>query len=227
MSIERGERVSYEDFRHLTENRENEVDMGQISPRMFEAASLGTPMILYEGRYSGVLEPWKHYIPLAKDFSNLEIVLSKISDVDYLTGLSARAYDDLIASGRFSYGKFVEEVDSVLDRVQSKIGAIERENRKTLVSDRLDLEHQEEYPTNTPRPVEYFLLRQEQRRGLAWRLYFERLISESQQASLMNVIIRPGSGLWRMGKRAWRLLPATLRYRLATMLLGSSARLDT
>ena len=39
---------------------------GRSSPRHFEAASLRVCQVLFEGRYSGVMEPMVHYIPLAQ-----------------------------------------------------------------------------------------------------------------------------------------------------------------
>ena len=42
--------------------------MGQISPKMFEAISLGTVLVMFEGKYSNILKPDLHYISLKKDF---------------------------------------------------------------------------------------------------------------------------------------------------------------
>jgi len=56
------------------------IDQRQISPRCFEAAALRTLMILYKGRYSGLLEPWRHYVPLEKDHSNMDEVVSVLRD---------------------------------------------------------------------------------------------------------------------------------------------------
>ena len=43
-----------------------------ISPRHFEAAAFRICQVLFEGEYSGVLQPMVHYVPLKKDFSNFE-----------------------------------------------------------------------------------------------------------------------------------------------------------
>jgi len=86
-----------------------------ISPRHFEAAALRVCQVLYEGRYSGALEPMVHYIPLAKDFSNLDQVLELIRDSDVRRELTENAYRDLIASGEWSYGRMVNSVDHTLD----------------------------------------------------------------------------------------------------------------
>jgi len=90
--------------------------MGQISPRVFEAAATRTALVLYEGRYSDALVPYEHYIPVARDHSNLDEVFRAISDTDRLQAMVDRAYAHLIESGRFSYQAFVRQVESALER---------------------------------------------------------------------------------------------------------------
>ena len=59
---------SFEDIpAHLLEE-DGKIDLQVISPRCFEAASLGTVMILYPGNYSGILKPGVHYLSLEKGF---------------------------------------------------------------------------------------------------------------------------------------------------------------
>jgi hypothetical protein len=84
------------------------------SPRHFEAASLRVCQVLYEGAYSGVMQPMVHYIPLRKDFSNLDEVLALIRDDDLVREIAENAYRDLIASGDWSYARFVEGVDETI-----------------------------------------------------------------------------------------------------------------
>jgi len=70
-----------------------------MSPRVFEAAAVRSCQILFEGRYSGILEPMVHYIPLKKDFSNFEEVLRRYRDESIRRELTENAHRDLIASG--------------------------------------------------------------------------------------------------------------------------------
>ena len=86
-----------------------------ISPRVFEAAALGTAMVNFSGRYSDVIEPWVHYIPLEKDFSNFEDVEALIRDDAELERIAARAHADLVASGRYSLRSFVEGFDREIE----------------------------------------------------------------------------------------------------------------
>ena len=99
---------------HLA-GRDGEVDMSQVSPKIFEAIRLRTALVLFEGSYSGVVEAHRHYIPLAQDFSNADDVFAKLQDLDYLRELTDRAFREIIESGRHSYRAFVEGVDAHVD----------------------------------------------------------------------------------------------------------------
>jgi len=118
----RGKPVPHEEFRVYTDPIETRYDMGQVSPRVFEAAALRTPMILFTGRYSGLIEPDEHYIELKKDFSNIDSVLSRLDDLEALEAMADRAYDRLVGSGEFSYRQFVELIDRTILRKAGELG---------------------------------------------------------------------------------------------------------
>lgn len=85
-----------------------------ISPRHLEAAALRSCQILFEGDYSGLMEPMRHYIPLRKDFSNLDEVLERFADRDLRTRLAENAFRDLIAGDAASYEHFISGFDDQL-----------------------------------------------------------------------------------------------------------------
>lgn len=89
--------------------------MNQISPRVFEMIAARTVMILFEGNYSGVLIPHKHYIPLRKDFSNLDKVFSLLKDDDYLDKMVEKAYGDIINTKKYSYQTFIKMIDEQIN----------------------------------------------------------------------------------------------------------------
>ena len=95
---------------------EGQIEMNQISPKIFEAIRLRTVLILFEGKYSHIVEPQKHYIPLKKDLSNIDEVIAKIQNREYVRNLTERAYRDIIASGRYTYRSFIASIDEYLDR---------------------------------------------------------------------------------------------------------------
>lgn len=107
--------LAFEDFeRRFLHGVEGRVRMNQVSPKIFEAIRLRTALVLFEGSYSGVVQPGRHYIPLRKDFSNADEVFAQLEDIECLEGLTRRAYDEVIASGHYSYRAFVEEIDNYL-----------------------------------------------------------------------------------------------------------------
>jgi hypothetical protein len=93
---------------------ENRIFYRTIGPRHFEAAALGVCQVLFEGCYSGLMEPMTHYIPLRRDFSNFDQVVGLIRDPEVRRRLAQNADRDLIASGAHSYARFMERFDEVL-----------------------------------------------------------------------------------------------------------------
>jgi hypothetical protein len=93
---------------------ENNIPYRMISPRHFEAAALRVCQILFEGNYSGILQPMVHYLPLKKDFSNFDEVIRWFKDQALCQQLTQNAYHDLIASGQYSYQNFIQGFDQEL-----------------------------------------------------------------------------------------------------------------
>ena len=67
-----------------------------------------TALVLFEGEYSGALTPGVHYIALSQDYANIDEVFARLQDLDFLERMTERAYEDIVASGRYSYRSFVE-----------------------------------------------------------------------------------------------------------------------
>lgn len=91
---------------------DGKIRMNQISPRILEAISTKTALILFEGEYSGIIKPWEHYIPLSKNFSNVQEVFSAITDTNRLEALTRRAYDEVIASGKHHFRNYIQRIDA-------------------------------------------------------------------------------------------------------------------
>lgn len=132
--------------------------MGQISPRVFEAAAMGTALVLYEGRYSDALVPYEHYIPVAHDHSNMDEIFRAIADLDGLQAMVSRARAHLIDSGLFGYRAFVQEVEAALERqvrrppaaVEAPVDPPSTDMRQPALLER---------PTTSPRAFDSFQLR--------------------------------------------------------------------
>ena len=94
---------------------EGKIRLNQISPRCFEAAALGTVMVLYEGEYSGILKPGRHYIPLNKDFSNFDEVVELLKDNKALQEIADRTREEIALNPDYSYQAFIEDFDTVVE----------------------------------------------------------------------------------------------------------------
>ena len=92
--------------------RDGEFRLFALSPRHLEAVAARTCQVLVEGDYDGVLEAGRHYLPLRRDFSNLDEVLETIRRDDQRERIIDTAYREIVASGRWSYPRFVEHVET-------------------------------------------------------------------------------------------------------------------
>lgn len=81
-----------------------------VSPRHLEACMTGTCQILTEGEYSGVLQPDVHYIPVAKDLSNVDAVVRQLGDETLRRHIVDNAYRDIVLSGRYSIDRYPRAV---------------------------------------------------------------------------------------------------------------------
>lgn len=82
---------------------DGKIVIAVISPRVFEAAALRTLMILYEGSYSGRLVPWRHYVPLRKDHSNISEVVAVLRDPARIRAIVDAAYDEVACAYENSF----------------------------------------------------------------------------------------------------------------------------
>lgn len=81
-----------------------------LSPRHLEAVITRTAQVLVEGGYSGVLVPDRHYLPLRRDFSNLDLTLQRLRDQEALSAMTDRAYIDVYESGAKTLDAFATEL---------------------------------------------------------------------------------------------------------------------
>ena len=102
---------------------DGELDLRALSPRHLEACATRTAQILVEGDYNGVLEPERHYLPLRRDFSNLDELLDRVAADRDRERMVADAYRDVVASGEWTYRRLVEDVELRLPSAARHRGA--------------------------------------------------------------------------------------------------------
>ena len=99
-------------------NIKEELNVGQVSPNVFEAAAVGTVLIMFDNcEYNNIFKPDIHYIPLKIDYSNLDKIMKKIKDNDYLQTIADNAFRDIVLSDLYSYKNFIKKIDYELDNI--------------------------------------------------------------------------------------------------------------
>lgn len=76
---------------------------------------LGTVQLLVEGAYSGIFRPWDHYIPVARDLSDLAEKALLLRDDALVDRMAEQAYEDIVTSQRFSYAGFAGQLLDTLE----------------------------------------------------------------------------------------------------------------
>jgi hypothetical protein len=97
----------------ILKDSDGQVIIHVISPRVFEAAALRSLMINYPGEYSGRLVPWRHYVPLEKDHSNIEQVMNIIRDPRRAQEIVDAAYREVACNSENSFRAMVHHFDRV------------------------------------------------------------------------------------------------------------------
>lgn len=91
-----------------------------ITPKLFEAIAAKTALVLYPGRYRGVLVPGRHFIELKEDASNIEAVFEQLRDIDKLQEMVDLTYDEIMHKEQLSFRYFVKNVDHAVMQVSRK-----------------------------------------------------------------------------------------------------------
>lgn len=103
--------ASYEEIENAVfPNQEGTLNLVAISPRHLECCITRTCQILIKGEYNGILLPKKHFIELNDDFSNIDEVISIVKDDKIRESIVNNAFNDIVASEKYSYPHFVEDI---------------------------------------------------------------------------------------------------------------------
>jgi hypothetical protein len=106
--------LTFEEYAAQMPRGWDDYEFFAISPRHLEAVVTKTAQILVEGRYSGVLEAGRHYIPVRRDLSDLDEALEAANDHALLERVADQAYRDIYESGKYGFRKLTETVEQML-----------------------------------------------------------------------------------------------------------------
>lgn len=104
-------------FAAVLHEYEGNVVHRTVTPRIFEAISLKSALVLYPGAYRGVLVPYRHYIPLKRDGSNANQVLKALKDTRSLQEMVDRTYLEIMEQEELQARFYVTKIDAVLDEL--------------------------------------------------------------------------------------------------------------
>ena len=90
-------------YKRFFEHHPKPVNGKAISSRHFEAIGTKTCQILLEGRYNDILKPDMHYISLKKDYSNMDEVLEKFGDQDFVMGILENTYEYVLENHTYQH----------------------------------------------------------------------------------------------------------------------------
>jgi hypothetical protein len=88
------------------------VKLRILSGRNIEAAGTRTAQVLFEGGYDGYLTPDVHYIPLKKDFSDVDDAIRKFRDDGVREAIADNAYE--LARRELTYDRLIDRVHDAL-----------------------------------------------------------------------------------------------------------------
>ena len=74
-----------------------------ISSRHFDAIGTGTVQILQTGRYNDILEPGRHYLELARDFSNADELARQFLDRGERQRIAETAWEHVMANHTYAH----------------------------------------------------------------------------------------------------------------------------
>jgi hypothetical protein len=113
--------ITFEELSALMPDTWDSYQFFAISPRHFEVVVTKTCQLLVEGSYSGVLIPYRHYIPIKRDYSNLDEALESLKDTTYVQAMVDRAYEELYLSEKFTYRQFSHMLENAIIEMQGRV----------------------------------------------------------------------------------------------------------
>lgn len=96
------------------ERLEGQIRYFMISPRHFEAISVGAIQILFPGNYTGRMVAGHHYFELLEDYSNLDDAVELLLDQPRRDAMALAAFEEVLLNKKNWIETFATEMDAVL-----------------------------------------------------------------------------------------------------------------
>ncbi|WP_071870998.1 hypothetical protein [Atopomonas hussainii] len=82
---------------------EGQYSFTAISPRVIEAALLGSAQVLVDGEYSGIVSPMEHFIAIREDAGNFSDVLALMSDTQSVKKMIGQCREAILSVDALRY----------------------------------------------------------------------------------------------------------------------------
>jgi len=91
-----------------------------ISPRVLEAALLGSAQILVDGSYSDIIQADEHFIAIRPDASNFDEVVERMSDVSCVEVMISRCREAILSVPALRYGNRAVMLLGLVEEIQAR-----------------------------------------------------------------------------------------------------------
>lgn len=122
-STEHPQASSLEIIEAVLKPYDNNIIHSQITPRTFEAIALRTALLMPVDDYRGVIEPWRHYIPVHGDFENMDEIVAHLKDNKFLQAMVDRTFDEILIERGFTRSRFIKQFDLAMMHLAPSIFA--------------------------------------------------------------------------------------------------------
>ena len=101
-------------------NMDYNVHYFMMGPKNLEAILCKTLQVLLEGDYNKMIKPFKHFIELKKDFSNIGEITNKLRDLNFCQKFVDEAKDDILKNPLLFYDNFVQKIFLQVEKILEK-----------------------------------------------------------------------------------------------------------
>ena len=122
-------------------NQDSKYIFTALSPRNLEAALAETVQIATPGTYSGIMNPYEHFIPLAEDCSNITEVLQIMGDQSQISKIQKKCKESVLSESRLRRKKIINFAEIYLSNHQG--GVTSDQGRTNSAFDRYKAETKE------------------------------------------------------------------------------------
>ena len=118
-----------------------------ISPRVMEAALLDSCQILVKGKYSGIVAPWDHYIPIEHDASDFDDVFKAMHDKGLVERIIKNCREAVLDVNELRYSDRAEKLIELIGDLVTK----KRTNSSVDAVKKICVQYEREMPTKYAR----------------------------------------------------------------------------